>query len=91
MSEIRLVMNSRVLGARLTFFRSSGATPQDKTYISVRYQAPTYSSIDQICDRGRLRGGSCLMADDSSFQRVCRTWYRSYIKNARDIWPEGLV
>lgn len=75
---MRLVIKSKILKKTLTFDDAGDS------YIYVDLNGKEGTLGNQICKGGYL-SGSCLKAkDDTDFVRVCKNWYRAYIKNNCD-------
>jgi len=74
---MKLTTKSRKLNRALTFSRPGGY------YIYVDLNGQPGKLGDQICDGGRLMGSTIGHNGDDTeqFERICRRWYRAYIRN----------
>lgn len=94
---MRLQIKSRVLGRVLTFSKTDdGESGQVVEFGGFKVDAsktPHYVRVElgfngpeewrQICAGGRFCG-STVACMDADFERVCRAWYRAYVKNIRE-------
>jgi len=74
-------INSRNHGV-VTFF-----CPRNGGYIWVDLNGKPGTLGNQICDSGHLSGSteSYNGNDDKQFDRVCRKWWRAFLRNQRSI------
>lgn len=74
---MKLEINSRKLGRTLTFSRSGS----HYVYVDINNQPGTLG--EQICHGGSFRGSTVEYSgdDQEEFNKICRNWYRSYIKD----------
>jgi len=70
---MKLTIKSRKLGKTLTFSRPG------TSYVFVDLNGKPGTLGDQMCQGGMLMG-STLSASDNTFEDVCRSWYRSYLR-----------
>ena len=78
---MELTINSRILGQSITFSRPG----RSYIYADLNGQPGTLGS--QICSGGSTMGGTLgYFGDDLAvFARICRRWYRAYVRTQRDI------
>jgi hypothetical protein len=69
-----MTIKSRKLGIAITFSQPGGGY----VYADLNGQPGTLGV--QICHGGRTTG-STISCSDSAFERVCRKWYRAYLRN----------
>lgn len=69
-------INSRALGQEITFSRPGS------TYIFVDLNGQPGTLGKQICQGGRLTGSTISYdgEDQEKFEKICRSWYRSYLR-----------
>ena len=71
---MRTSINSKVLGKNLSFWmRDAGG------YVYLEDKGPGTTG-SQICQGGGFMGNT-LSATSDSFEKICRSWYRSHIRN----------
>lgn len=68
-------INSKILGTKITFYRPSSY------YIYTDYGKP--NTMKQIVKKGSCLGYSG--SNQKEFEKVCRLWYRSHIKQVKEI------
>ena len=73
-------IKSRKLGRTVTFSRPS------KSYIFVDLNKKEGILGLQICKNGKLHGSTITYEGNSQkdFERVCRKWWRNYLRNIRE-------
>jgi hypothetical protein len=79
--EADFEIKSKVLGKTVYFWKNPG-----HSYVYTNLEERGKGLGRQICVGGGFTG-STLIASDESMARVCRRWYRAYIKNYRQ-WGE---
>lgn len=69
---LEFTLNSRTLGQELTF------TQPGQCYVWLQFGN---GERQQICEGGRLSGATVMFTGgEDGFKRMCRKWYRSYMK-----------
>jgi hypothetical protein len=76
---VRLTINSRILGKKLTFSRPGSA------YVFVDLNDRPGTLGVQICMGGNTAGSTIAYYGDAQnqFTALCRTWYRAYMRSMR--------
>lgn len=74
---MEITIKSRKLGRVITFSRPGASY----IYVDLNGQQGTLGT--QICDGGRLSGSTIGYSgkDQEEFAKICRKWYRAYIRN----------
>lgn len=70
-------IKSKILGKTITFDCQG-------RYIFVDLNGQKGSLGNQICYGGALAGSTITLSKDDDFEKVCKNWYRAYIKKNRD-------
>lgn len=75
-NKMKFTIKSRKPGHDLEFSRPG------EYYIYVDLNGKSGSLGDQICDGGELLGATIGFNgdDEANFERICRNWYRSYLR-----------
>ena len=76
---MQTTIQSRILGRTLTFSRPG----QCYVFVDVNGQPGTLGQ--QCCDGGYVLGSTMTFygEDQDAFARVCRRWYRAYLRHLR--------
>jgi hypothetical protein len=74
---MKLTIKSKTLGKKLEFSRPG------KSYIYVDLNGEPGTLGNQICDHGATTGSTISYSGDSDavFARICRDWYRAYVRH----------
>ena len=72
---MKLSLYSRKLNKTITFSRPGGG------YVYADLNGQHGSLGSQICHGGRTTGITIDCSTDEAFERVCRNWFRSYLRN----------
>lgn len=77
---MKLTINSRKFGHPVEFSRPGGGY----VYVDLSKKQNRPGTLgSQICDGGNIFGSTISFFGDSdrAFEKVCRRWWRAYIKN----------
>lgn len=75
---MKFVLTSKILDRKVTFSRPG------RSYIYADLNGKPGTLGNQICEGGAVMSGSAMTYsgdDDAEFARICRKWYRAYIRN----------
>jgi hypothetical protein len=74
---MNVTINSRKLGRTFTFSRPGGS------YVFADLNGQPGTLGRQICDGGATIGSTISYSgsDEATFERICRRWYRAYLRN----------
>jgi len=77
---MKITINSRALGRKITFTRPGSSY----VYVDLNGQPGTLGN--QICDCGKLLGNAITYSgdDEAVFGRICRYWFRAYLRDTAD-------
>jgi hypothetical protein len=72
---MKLTINSKAMNRPVTFSRPG------RGHIFVNLNGLSGSLGNQICEGGRLLGKTIACGDnEETFKRICRNWFRSYMR-----------
>ena len=74
-----LTINSKKLGQPVDFSRPGWGS----IYVDLSWDGSKPGTLgDQICDGGKLTGNTISYSgeSDAAFARICRNWFRAYLR-----------